>query len=132
MLNNHDRLRIWFCPQKHLRRPTKNLLKIEKKYTNRFKTNTKKDTNTKNTNKKNTFIVKHRPERKTDDLTLSSNNTPKIPQVHQKVHKNIQTGSKQKQKKIQTAKTSTKKDTLVLMNTGLLLTMFFTSMVEIH
>jgi len=64
---------------------------------------------------------------------LTSNNTLKTShRSTKKYKKNIQTGSKQKQKKIQTAKTSTKKDTLVLMNTGLLLTMFFTSMVEIH
>jgi len=114
MLNNHDRLRIWFFPQKHLRRPTKNLLKIEKNIQTGSKQTQKKIRRETTPTKKYTFIVKHRPERKTDDLTLSSNNTLKIPQVHQKVQKNIQTGSKQKQKKIQTAKHQQKKILLYL------------------
>merc|ERR1712172_392830 len=99
MLNNHDRLRIWPCPEKHLRRPTENLLKTEKNIQTDSKQTQKKIQTQKTPTKKYTFIVKHRPERKTDDLTLSSNNTPKILQIHQKVQKNIQTGSKQKQKK---------------------------------
>jgi len=56
MLNNHDRLRIWFFPQEHLRRPTKNLLKIEKNIQTGSK-QTQKKIQTKKHQQKNIILL---------------------------------------------------------------------------